>query len=280
MTLSPQEVDRASAWIHNALLSGALTTADIARVVAFYQEHNAGLVVDGEPGPKTLALLNKSPGVAPLMAAPLVAMPPNMIDRRRFAAQAHGPRRDWKVTDRTWAQTTGICWHQTACLFGENPSRGDGMGAHFWITRAGVIIWLHDLNRVVQAANAWSNGTVSVEVDGNFAGVHGRPETVWNDPDTAGIDVDMVATEAQLAAMKVLARFVRDVIAANGGRLNAGVAHRQSSKDRPADPGSRVWGCAIEINTELGLTDGGPGFEIGGYPICVEWDQSRTGYRY
>jgi len=72
-------------------------------------------------------------------------------------------------------------------------------------------------------------------------------------------------------------QYDRDATAANGGNLRFLYAHRQSSTDRRADPGSRIWQhVALWAQANLGLNDDGPTYKQGGYVIPKEWDPSRT----
>ena len=81
-------------------------------------------------------------------------------------------------------------------------------------------------------------------------------------------------------------RWVKSDIENSPGRssaryVNALVAHRQSSKDRPSDPGSAIWSVAVELHKELNMSDGGIGFTLGdGLPIPEQWDPRCKGYRY
>jgi hypothetical protein len=204
-----------------------------------------------------------------------------LVDRRMHASQGHGPGGRWAVGRRPWGKVTGICLHQTACVLGERPERWDTVGCHVGITRGGKVIWLHDFDHVVAHGNAWNAQTVGVEIDGLYAGVQGDEDTVWDDPSTATREQGMDLTpEAALAARYAIGWICRRV-AEHFGKVTALVAHRQSSKSRRNDPGSEAWTrVALPMHAELGLSDGGPGFEIGGYPIPEEWDPSRKGIKY
>lgn len=217
-------------------------------------------------------------GIFGLKRAP---SPPTVIDRRKYATQAHGPKRQWKVRGRSWEDVRGICLHQTACLLGERDERWDSVGAHVGITRGGKEIWLHDWNRRVVHGNAWNEQTVGIEVDGLYAGVEGRIDTVWDNPDTPIREQPTTLTpEAVTATCNAIRRICADV-EAHGGKVRVIVAHRQSSKTRRNDPGEAIWrAVALPMMAELGLGDGGPGFAIGGRPIPVEWDQSRGEWKY
>jgi len=202
-------------------------------------------------------------------------------DRRSTAAQGHGEGGKWKVRGRAWKDVRGVCLHQTACVLGERPERWDSVGAHIGITRAGQVIWLHDFNRVVMHGNGWNAQTVGIEIDGLYAGVEGDDSTVWNDPSTAVREHGMKLTPEAAQAARDVIRWICSETRKFGGEIKVLVAHRQSSKDRRNDPGSAIWGeVALPMHAELGLGDGGAGFEIGGYPIPLEWDPSRAGTRY
>jgi N-acetyl-anhydromuramyl-L-alanine amidase AmpD len=206
----------------------------------------------------------------------------NLIDRRKFAAQAHGPKGKWKVGRRPASKVTGICLHQTACVLGERPERWDTVGAHVGITRSGAVIWLHDFTHVVAHGNGWNKQTVGIEIDGLYAGIEGDDSTVWDDPSTrrreVGLELPEVQAEAAREAVRWIAREARD----RGAVVRALVAHRQSSADRRNDPGSAIWQrVALPMSVELGLSDGGPGFRIGdGMAIPEAWDVSRKGVAY
>lgn len=211
-------------------------------------------------------------------------LPPtlNFHDRRKTAAQGHGPGQRWKVGSRPWSKVTGICLHQTACVLGERPERWDTVGAHIGITRSGKVIWLHDFNRVVAHGNGWNAQTVGIEIDGLYAGIEGDASTVWDDPTTARHETGMELPEVQAEAVRQVIRWIIREAAANGGAIGVLVAHRQSSEDRRNDPGSAIWQrVALPVSAELGLADGGYGFKLGdGRPIPEAWDPRCKGVRY
>lgn len=211
---------------------------------------------------------------------------PNMIDRRKHHApvvkEKGKPPRIYKPKRRSWGATRGITLHQTACWLGERPERYDHIGAHFAITRRATILWMADLDRVVFHGNGFNNQCVGIEIDGLFAGVDGDPRTVWDDPSTPHREEAMVPTGPQLQAARDLIGWIKATVVENGGELEVLVAHRQSSETRRNDPGSAVWReVALPMMLLHGLSDGGPGFKIGGgRPIPELWDASRKGVPY
>lgn len=206
------------------------------------------------------------------------ASPPPMIDRRSFAG------RNKDIGPRSWTEVTGWCLHQTACHLGSSSkiSRCDRIGAHFVVYQDGRIFWLHDLDRKVIHGHGWNRQTIGIEIDGLFAGIEGDPSTVWNDPSTPREEKAMTPTQAQIDAVKQLIRWGTAEVARHGGRIQKLVAHRQSSKNRRNDPGSKVWKeIAIPMSAELGFDHGGIGFTIGnGRPIPEAWDPNAKNIEY
>jgi hypothetical protein len=260
-----------------------------------------GLTADGVVGSRTWSALftlevtrvveyvHDSGNVEALTAAEFEA---TMVDRRAYHSPLvkRGDRMErYEPAERSWTQTTGITLHQTACNMGERVARYDTIGAHFAVLRSGRVLRMADLNTVVYHGNGWNTRCVGIEVDGLYSGLEDDPDTAqdealrttWDDPSTPTREQPMVVTEAAMRSTRQLIRWIRHEIARNGGKLTVLNAHRQSSKDRRNDPGETIWkAVALPLHAELGLTDGGPGFEIGGYPVCVEWDPSRVGYKY
>ena len=198
-----------------------------------------------------------------------------IVDRRKTAAATHRRER------RPWKKVTGICLHQTACVLGERPGRWDTIGAHFGVTRSGNVIWLHDMDHVVIHGNGWNAGTVGIEIDGKYEGVHGDISTFWRDKSDPNSTPQELTSESANATRRLI-RFICEEVRRNGGEVKVLVAHRQASVNRRNDPGSQIWTeVALPIIDELGLDDGGVGFKIGnGYPIPEAWDPKKKGIRY
>ncbi len=140
-----------------------------------------------------------------------------VVDRRSTASREH------IGGVRPWSAITGVCLHQTACVLGERPARWDTVGAHLGITRGGQVIQLHDFTRVVWHGNGWNGHTVGIEIDGLYAGVEGDVSTVWQ-----GKTPNTLTPEAAEAARQAV-RWICSEVAANGGKVTALVAHRQSA---------------------------------------------------
>lgn len=286
--MNQTDFDKAVAFNMGQLTSGVLTPDHVTMLVHYWQQTHQ-LTVDGKAGtgqtiPSIQTAINEllhgteHPVPTP---PPSTSVPAGVqfFDRRKYAAQAHGPEKQWPVTDRPIANVTGVCLHQTACLLGERPERYDSVGAHIAITRSGKVIWLHDFDRKVAAANGWNNGTVSFEIDGLYAGEEGNPSTVWDDPSTPSKEQAMVLTKETIHAVIETVKWVKSVL---GPQMNVIVAHRQSSDSRRNDPGSAIWKeCALPLHALLGCSDGGVGFKLDdGYPIPESWDPRCHGIKY
>lgn len=199
-----------------------------------------------------------------------------MLDR----TNEHGAFSSYK-DPRPWTQITGITLHQTACWLGTRPARWDTLRAHIGIPSDGQIILEHPLTRVVWHAHGYPGYglswlTAGIEIDGNFRGIEGKDSTAWSKgggPHTP--------TSEQIASAKEAVRWIIEEVAKNGGKVEFIAAHRQSYKDREADPGSMIWQeVGLWAMVELGLT-ANPMMAWGnGFAIPVEWDpRSVRNYR-
>ena len=105
-----------------------------------------------------------------------------LIDIRKIANphRIDGKGRHWNVKGprRPWSKITGICWHQTACVLGERAERWATCGSQYGIMRSGRAVQIYDDDLLIWAANEWSPGTISIEIDGQFEGVKGRIDTL------------------------------------------------------------------------------------------------------
>lgn len=229
-------------------------------------QRTRGIVASGAADLKTWNALFEPP---PALKLPGVSF----HDRRQWAAQSH---HGYAVRARLLSKVTGICLHQAAVDLGEHPERYDTGGAHVFITRGGAVIWEHDWDTWVCAANGWNDGTISIEVSGRYCGVEGDRSTYWRNPERPEHEPQYLTPESALALEQTI-RWVHDDVAARGGSITKLVAHRQASASRRSDPGEAIWKAAAPIAAEFGLTSGGPGFKLGdGRPIPREWDEGSA----
>lgn len=190
---------------------------------------------------------------------------------------------------RSWREVRGITLHQTACDMGERVERYDTIGSHFVVLRSGRILRMADSNRVVYHGNGWNAQCVGIEVNGLYAGIEDDPDTAldeamrstWDDPSTPTREQPMQVTSQSMLSLRMLIRWICCDALNHGGRINVLNAHRQSSVNRRNDPGEAIWkAAAVPLHAELGLSDGGVGFKIGGYAIPEAWDQRCRGIGY
>lgn len=220
----------------------------------------------------------------------------SMTDLRRHHAPTVSRKIDGKIVVqsyvpamRPWSEFTGITYHQTACDMGETDTRYYGIGAHFVVLRSGRVLWMCDPDRIVYHGNGWNSRCVGIEVNGLYPGLADDPSTIvdealrttWDNPATSAREKPMPVTTTAAIALRNLTRWLKWHGEKNGASVRFLVAHRQSSMDRRNDPGETLWRqCAVPLHAELGLSDGGVGFKIGGYPIPRQWDPRCAGFEY
>jgi peptidoglycan hydrolase-like protein with peptidoglycan-binding domain len=271
-----------------------------------FQVENPALIGDEDAfkaqgvGPKTYkAVLDAvvkikppPPPVRPPPGPPLPAIPPpGMVVTKDLHPLKKGSG------TRALKAIKGITFHQTATLLGEDPKRWWGVACHIAITRAGKIIYNNDFTKIVWHGNGFNSSTIGIEIDGHFAGIEtfdpksGKwiPDlaTYWR-PESAPDRMPLSATEAQIAAVKHVVRWIKRLVDGAGGKLEYLLAHRQSSPSRISDPGQKIWQLAVvPLLTELQMTDGGADYYIldskgrPGKPLCEPWDPVRhPGVKY
>ncbi len=201
--------------------------------------------------------------------------PPGLVDMRLESD------RDDDRGPRSWKRVTGICIHQTACVFAETRERLRSVGAHIVVGRGGGKFWLHDFNRIVIHGHGFNEQCVGIEFNGTYAGIAGDERTLWK-PATEPNRREMVPTPAMITAGHDVIRWIVARVAASGGNIRALVAHRQSSGTRQSAPGSAIWkSIVLPMQQELGLKDGGPTFKIGkGMTIPEAWNPAYKGNKY
>ncbi len=177
---------------------------------------------------------------------------------------------------RPWSRITGICLHQMAVLFPEDPQRYRRVTAHLCTTQGGRALLVHNLDSILWAANSFNARDISIELSGAFPGIEGDLDTFWR-PKSRPNRVPNILTEAQVEATLFAIGWCLEEVASHGGKIQYLHAHRQSSKMRTSDPGSAIWRrIGLVAKERWGLTDGGPNYVAGGYPIPKQWDPSYT----
>lgn len=203
----------------------------------------------------------------------------NIIDER--ANHPHSGR-SVSMPYRLWPKITAVVLHQTATKFGEKPTSWHDVPIHFGITRAGKVIQLYDLTEVCNHANGLNRRSVGIEIDGWYAGIEGKPKTLWQPKNLPTPRQPMDLPTVQANAVKSTVQWIVNTVAANGGKVTHIHPHRQSSKDRQSDPGSLIWQTVgLWAQDTMGLSDGGAAFTVGdGRVIPEDWDARYTDNRY
>lgn len=239
--------------------------AETWNAVRRYGAAHGTQLVDGVPGQVIPGVL-----VDEILSAAEDFSPPPLpsavvdVTHNHPGAQRRGPR--------SWGHVTGVVLHQTASLLRDNPARWYGIAAHIGIPQDGTIILMNPLDQLIWHANSFNRTTVGIEISGNFEGIDGVRSTLW-----APGGGPHRATEKQIHAARETVGWICETVRAHGGQIRYLYAHRQSSMDRRADPGSRVWQeVGLWGQANLGLSDGGPEYVKGGRAIPHRWDSRRS----
>lgn len=164
---------------------------------------------------------------------------------------------------RPLSSIDAVVLHQMACCFRpRDPLRRFlTLSAHYAVLADGRILQIHPDAALVWASNGFNRRSVAVEFAGNFPDVRGR----WWEGDRMGRNQ---VTRAQVEGGRRLVRRLCDRLG-----IRHVFAHRQASASRGNDPGPDLWYHVGQwAVTNLGLSDGGPGYRIGtGRAIPDAW---------
>lgn len=191
---------------------------------------------------------------------------------------------------RPWRKVTGITLHQTAVNITQ-AKRCLNVPVHACVLDGGrdgadaTIVLLHDPTRITWHGHGFNSRDIGIEVCARAAGIEGDGRTLWLPKSLRGkgdpLEHASEATDAELEATRRLMRYYAEMVAENGGRLQYVHAHRQSSKSRVSDPGSRIWkACGVWAQETLGLSSGPPGWAHGGLALPDVWTGEANGVRY
>lgn len=242
----------------------------------------------GGVGPKTYEAIKTA-----FEALPKVAPPPRIEPEPPADISTRTPKNFYRLCPvngkgvkakrlrkNNWKGIVGITLHQTAVNMGNRASRYKKVSAHVAITPDGKIVQMNGLNWVVYHGHSFNGsrgpGDVGIEISGAFAGIEGDESTFWRPKSKPYRKPDSV-TDAQIEATLRCIEWTINEVKEHGGEVKFIHAHRQSSKMRTSDPGSKVWETIALVSKERwGLRDGGPKFTAGGYAIPKQWDPSYT----
>ncbi len=197
--------------------------------------------------------------------------PPPMIDPATLAPDVdvtdQSPKKKRKKT-RNWSKITGITLHQTG-IHGFGARAWKKVTAHLGVHSDGRVFHIHPLNAHLWASNGFNRDTVAIEVAGNFLRDENKPNSYWKQGGGPS-QLD----EKMIDGLRRAIRFIMAEVAAHGGQITHIHAHRQTKKAKAACPGAQIWQHAgVWAQTQLGLSDGGPGYTRGdGQPIPDYWD--------
>lgn len=191
----------------------------------------------------------------------------------RDGKRRYNAARDGRVIKRDSSKITGICIHQTACIFGPlaNPAkrheRALSIPVHAVAFRDGFGAITYPPLWHLHAANAWNATTVSLEIEGHYGGL-ARTRGDFDELDELTIET----AKQTLEALYVHARGA-------GCPIKYIVAHRQSSATRRSDPGEAIWRAVVldHAVAKLGLQTRPHAVVGDGRPIPLSWDPAGKG---
>jgi len=240
-----------------------------------------------------LARLRAAPKVLdlpPPLPAPVEAPEPTItwVDLR--SAKRTKSRGKAKGT-RPWMGVTGITLHQTACTV-SRPETCLSMPVHGVVLADGpdaaIIVLLHDPTSILWHGNGFNTRDIGIEVACRACGIEGDPRTLWLPKKYKHLEgADRLAkateaTDAQLEACRQLIRHYDELVKKNGQMLQFIHAHRQATKNRVSDPGSRIWGvCGEWAANVLGMRKGPADFKISdGFALPDAWTGEANSVPY
>lgn len=188
---------------------------------------------------------------------------------------------------RDWSKITGITLHQTAVDFGTDPNRVLNLPVHGATLQDGAVVLLHEPTDYMWHGNSFNRRDIGIEVSCRACGIEGNPDTLWLPSKYSHLKgnerlaMAVEATAEQLESTKALVTHYIGLVRQNGGQIKYIHAHRQSSKSKISDPGSRIWqAVGLWAMEEYGLTAGGPKWSSGGTPLPDVWTGENNGVRY
>lgn len=158
---------------------------------------------------------------------------------------------------RLLKDVTAIWWHQTAVPI-DSALRCLNIPVHGAVTKLGAIVLLHPMLAYMYHGNAANRFTIGIEVCVRAAGIHGLSATYWRSRREKKADVtyedtvfEMTDTQ-RISAILLGEYYIQEhrrqcALPQPAGQPPGIVAqgfHRNSSRSRTSDPGSRV---ALEV---------------------------------
>ncbi len=126
-----------------------------------------------------------------------------------------------------------VVLHQTGILIGNTPKRVGRINTHLYVPRKGPAYLVNTARMFIRHAQALSVDSLGIEVEGNFADVHGRFWKPGGGPHTL--------TQDQKNNLDAIGVWLDNFFASRPWTV---YGHRQSSENRAGDPGPEIWGWA------------------------------------
>lgn len=185
------------------------------------------------------------------------------------------PNPKWYARKRSWKEIEGVVLHQTGCNMPKAAQGWSRLNAHIGVTTEGNIIIVNDPTSFIWHAQKLSRRTIGIEIEGNYHGVEGKPNTLWKGGGNAAELTEAIKTALELVFRWVLSEFEKNL------QLWFYVyAHRQSKDTRSGDPGSAIWQqIALPWIDRLSCKYDPKIKYNSGKPIPKQWD-SNSPYNY
>jgi len=174
---------------------------------------------------------------------------------------------------RSWQDVLGVTLHQTAVVIG-SPDRCLNMPVHGAVLDDGeggaIVVLLHDPTALLWHGHGFNTHDIGIEIACRACGIEGE------------LAKGTEATDAQLEGARLLLRYYDDLVQENGGQIQFIHAHRQATKNRVGDPGSRIWAAVGEWAASALCWSVGPAdFQIShGKPLPDAWTGRANGIEY
>jgi len=215
--------------------------------------------------------------------------------RKKVKTKSRGKRKGV----RKWPKIKGITLHQTAVNI-TDPENCLNIPVHGLVMDGGpdgedaTIVLIHDPTDYMYHGNGFNRADIGIEVSCRAAGIEDDPGTekdesrwtLWLPSSLRGKgdprEHASEATDSELEACRRLIRYYTEQAQENGGEIEFIHAHRQATKNRVSDPGSRIWNaCGEWARGALGLKVGPADFKISdGKALPDAWTGRPNGIRY
>lgn len=175
-----------------------------------------------------------------------------MVDGKRSVTNLCLLGPDKKVVKRDMKNVTGICFHQTACVFGAPKGSKDpdarykralSVPCHAVGFLDGVAALTAPLSWYVYHGNAFNEDCIGLELEGHFSGLLDDPKTPrredlrssWKGEEPTPL------TEVAIQCYRDLTKKIVEEARAAGAPIEWAYAHRQSNGIKHSDPGEGIW---------------------------------------